>query len=181
MYNLLIVDDEPRITNGLYEQFLEWNEEELGVFRAYSSTEALNILRTSKIDIVLSDIQMPGMNGIELQQKIHELWPRCKVIFLSGYSDFNYIQSAMRDGGLDYILKIEGDKAIFAAVSKAITRLRDEFESEQLLKTAHQQLDAALPMMQKNFMESLLKGELSGRSINPELFAELELPLDPNG
>ncbi|MBW7462077.1 response regulator, partial [Paenibacillus sepulcri] len=122
MYNLLIVDDEPRIVSGLYEQFLDWKPEELNVYRAYSPLEALAILTGSKMDIVLTDIHMPGMSGIELQQKIHERWPRCKVIFLTGYSDFDYIQSAMRNGGMDYILKVEGDEPILAAVGRAIER-----------------------------------------------------------
>lgn len=177
MYNLLIVDDEPRIANGLYEQFLDWKQEELGVFRAYSAVEALRILSTTKMDIVLTDIHMPGMSGIDLQKNITELWPRCKVIFLTGYSDFEYVQSAMRDGGLDYILKVEGDEPIMAAVSKAITLLKDELVSEQMLHRAEQQLQAARPMIQREYLTNLLQGELSNKSIDQDRFDELQIPL----
>ncbi|MDQ1908996.1 response regulator [Paenibacillus sp. GD4] len=177
MYSLLIVDDEPRIVNGLYEQFLDWRQEELSVYRAYTSVEALRILNAIKIDILLSDIQMPGMNGIELQKKIHEVWPRCKVIFLSGYSDFEYVQSAMRDGGLDYILKVEGDEPIFAAVGKAIDRLKEERVSEQLLQKAKRQLEASRLMMQKDYLTSLLQGDISGNSVGQDRFDELYIPL----
>ncbi|MBB3128226.1 two-component system response regulator YesN [Paenibacillus rhizosphaerae] len=177
MYNLLIVDDEPRIVNGLYEQFLDWKQEELSVYRALSAVEAMRILSVTKIDIVLSDIHMPGMNGIELQKQILRLWPRCKVIFLSGFSDFEYVQSALRDGGLDYILKLEGDDQIFAAVGKAIGRLREERMSEQLLQKAKQQYEAAIPMLQKDFLISLLQGELSGCSVRQDRLDELRIPL----
>jgi two-component system response regulator YesN len=177
MYNLLIVDDEPRIVNGLYEQFLDWKQVELGVYRAYSSVEALRILSITKMDIVLTDIHMPGMSGIELQKKIVELWPRCQVIFLTGYSDFEYVQSAMRDGGLDYILKVEGDEPILAAVTKAIKLLQEELVSEQLLHRAERQLQAARPMIQKEYLTSLLQGELSSKSIDQDRFNEMHIPL----
>ncbi|GAA3404724.1 response regulator [Paenibacillus hodogayensis] len=177
MYNLLIVDDEPRIVNGLYEQFLDWKQEELSVFRAYSAAEALRIAASYKMDIVLTDIQMPGMNGIELQRKVLELWPRCKVLFLSGYSHFDYVQSAMREGGMDYILKVEGDEQVLAAVGKAIVRLQEERMSEQFIHKARQQLQASRPLMQKEYLTSLLLGELSSKWLEQSRFDELEIPL----
>ncbi|MBB6730888.1 response regulator transcription factor [Cohnella zeiphila] len=177
MYSLLIVDDEPRIVNGLYEQFSDWKQEELSVYRACSSVEAMRILNATKIDIVLSDIHMPGMNGIELQKRIVRIWPRCKVIFLSGFGDFDYVQSAMREGGLDYILKVEGDEPIFAAVGKAIGRLKEERMSEQLLQRAKQQHEAARPMLQKDFLTCLLQGDLSGSSVRQDRLDELQIPL----
>ncbi|MBB6671298.1 response regulator [Cohnella nanjingensis] len=177
MYNLLIIDDEPRIVNGLYEQFLDWRSEELNAYRAYSAFEALTILAGTKMDIVLTDIQMPGMSGIELQQKIHERWPRCKVIFLTGYSDFEWIQSAMRNGGMDYILKVEGDEPILAAVGKAIDQLKDERVSDSLLQTAKEQMQAAGPMLRKEYLAGLLQGELGAAAAHRDRFAELDIPL----
>ncbi|MBW7452934.1 response regulator [Paenibacillus sepulcri] len=177
MYNLLVVDDEPRIVNGLYEQFQDWKQGELGVYRAYSSMEALRILGTTKMDIVVTDIHMPGMSGIEMQKEIIKLWPRCHVIFLTGYSDFEYVQSAMRDGGLDYILKIEGDEPILAAVSKAIKLLQEELVSGQLLDRARQQLQAANSLIQKEYLTSLLQGELSAKSISQDRFNDMQIPL----
>ncbi|GGD59549.1 response regulator [Paenibacillus nasutitermitis] len=177
IYNLLIVDDERRIVNGLYEQFLDWNQGDLGVYRAYSALEALRILSTTKMDIVLTDIHMPGMSGIEMQKEIMKLWPRCQVIFLTGYSDFEYVQTAMRDGGLDYILKVEGDEPILAAVSKAIKLLQKEVVSEQLLDRAKQQLQAANSLIQKEYLNSLLQGELSPKSIDQDRFDDMNIPL----
>jgi two-component system response regulator YesN len=177
MYKLLIVDDEPKIVNGMYELFLDWGEAELEVYRAYSAVEALRIVSSAKMDIVLSDIHMPGMSGLELQTRIMELWPRCKMIFLTGYGDFEYIQSAMRQGGSDYILKIEGDEPIFAAVRKAIGRLQDELEVERIIEGAQCQVREAIPLQRKELLSGLLEGELELRPITQARLAELEIPL----
>ncbi|MDR6552021.1 response regulator [Paenibacillus qinlingensis] len=178
MYKLLIVDDEPRIVNGLYEQFLDWGDVELEVYRAYSAVEALRIVSAAKMDIVLSDIHMPGMSGLQLQPKIMELWPRCKMIFLTGYGDFDYIQSAMRHGGVDYILKIEGDEPIFAAVRKAIARLQDELEVDRIIQGAKLQVRESLPLQRKELLMGLLEGEFEPRGTTLTRMRELEIPLD---
>lgn len=177
MYNLLIVDDVPKIVNGLYEQFLEWGEDEVEVYRAYSAVEALKIISTVKMDIVLTDIHMPGMSGLELQEQLIRIWPRCKIIFLTGYGDFDYIQSAMRRGGVDYILKIEGDEPIFEAVGKAIDQLKDEWEAEQVLARARQQVREAIPLQQKELFMELLEGELTSGDISQSRLAALDIPL----
>ncbi|WP_010278052.1 helix-turn-helix domain-containing protein [Paenibacillus senegalensis] len=177
MYHLLIVDDVPKIVNGLYEQFLEWGDIELEIYRAYSAVEAMSIIRTVKMDIVLTDIHMPGMSGLELQEQLLEIWPRCKIIFLTGYGDFDYIQSAMRRGGVDYILKVEGDEPIFEAVGKAIAQLRDEWEAEQVISRARQQAREALPLQQKELFTELLEGELELSDISQDRLQALDIPL----
>ncbi|ULL17103.1 response regulator [Paenibacillus sp. H1-7] len=177
MYHILIVDDEPRIVNMLYEQLLDWRLVELEVYRAYSAPEALSIIESTKIHIVLTDIHMPGITGLELQAKINKLWPRCKVIFLTGYNDFDYIQQAMRNGAFDFILKIEEDDAIIAAVNKALTSLQNEMVLEQYMYRAEQQLQAARPMLQKEYLWSLLQGEMPRSQVTSERFQELYFPL----
>lgn len=107
MYRVLIIDNEPVIVNGIYNLFLDLDHVELGVLKAYSASEALALLAKHTVDIVFADIQMPGMNGLELQQAIMKSWPRCKVVFLTGYNEFSYVQTAMRNGGFDYVLKTE--------------------------------------------------------------------------
>ncbi len=101
MYRILIVDNEPIIVDGLYHLFLEVGHLELDVHRAYSSAQALKLLEKHKIDIAFLDIHMPGMNGLDLQKKMQERWRKCKVIFLTGFNDFSYAQSALRHGVVD--------------------------------------------------------------------------------
>ncbi len=84
MYRLLIVDDEEIITDSLYDVFCSLLPDELDVCKAYSGTEAIEWMSRTRIDIVLTDISMPGLNGLELIERIQGYWPRCKVIFFNG-------------------------------------------------------------------------------------------------
>ena len=81
MYTLLIVDDEAIIADGLYEVFQNLNSLELDVYKAYSGDEAMELLKKTRIDIVLTDIRMPGMSGLQLMEHIQNRWPKCKLYF----------------------------------------------------------------------------------------------------
>src|SRR5262245_53423421 len=80
MYRVLIVDDEPILVDGMYRMLSEIEEPELELLRAYSGVEALERLNKLRVDLVISDIRMPGMSGLELHRRINERWPDCRVI-----------------------------------------------------------------------------------------------------
>ena len=88
------------------------------------------MLNQTKIDVVLSDIRMPGISGLDLQDEIMKRWPNCKVIFLTGYNEFELVQKAVREGAVNYILKTEGDEEILDSVKKAIALIRSERSSK---------------------------------------------------
>ena len=103
MIKLLIVDDERTIRNGLMRH-MDW--ESLGidmVQSAESAQEALSVCEMFRPNIVLSDIRMRGMGGIEMCTQIHEKYPECQIIFISGYSDKEYLKAAISLGAVDYI------------------------------------------------------------------------------
>ncbi len=105
MYTALIVDDEKVVRSGLI-QTIQWDN--LGIdqiLEASNGEEALRVFQENTIDIILTDIKMPKMNGIELIRKIKERDNKTHIIVISGYSDFEYLQSAIRHGVNDYILK----------------------------------------------------------------------------
>jgi len=177
MYRLLIVDNESIIVDGLAELFRRQHVAELEVIGAYSSLEAMRIKERCRIDVALLDIRMPGMNGLELQKAIIAKWPRCKVVLLSGHSDFAYIQEAMRCGGFDYLLKTEGDDVIIRAVSSAFAAISREMEQEALLTGAKDQIKRAFPSLQNEFVRHLLQGSIPASKL-AESFRELEIPLN---
>ncbi|SFT05590.1 response regulator [Paenibacillus sp. BC26] len=178
MYRLLIVDDEPIIVEGLSELFLQ-SEYPLEVYQAFDGMEASAIARKLRIDILLTDIEMPEMNGIELQKEVLRLWPRCKSIFLTGYNEFDYIQSSIRGGAIDYVLKTEGDDPIISSVEKAIRVIDEEVTYEGLIESARSSLKLALPALRKEYLSGLLEGEASSFAVRKERFAQFEVPLDP--
>ena len=121
MYRLLIVDDEPIIADGLKDTLLSnENFTELDIHTCYSSLDALGFMSRMRIDIVISDIKMPGTSGIKLAQTISQRWPLCQVIFLTGFKQADYAISAIKCNVADYILKTESDDALFSAVNKAV-------------------------------------------------------------
>jgi len=177
MIKLLIVDDEPYTVDGLYDMLAEVDDLPLELYTATSAKEAIRRLTRTRMDIVVSDIQMPGMDGLELQRRIASRWPRCKVIFLTGYGHIHYAQQAIRGGGVDYILKTEGDEAIVKSVRAAADALRKEAESDQFLLRAKRQLQQALPVLRKEWFYELIAPQAGAFGLRVARMEELRSDL----
>lgn len=177
MQRLLIVDDMPIIADGLADLFAEHTELELEVFRTYTAMEALDVLQRLRIDVVLTDIKMPGMSGIDLLKEIRSQWPRCKVIFLTSYDEFSYAREAMNLGVFEYVLKTEGDDRILRTVKKALDEIQKELKEEILTDNAREQFIQAKYALQRQYFMELLEGRRPLGESRKEKFAQLEIPL----
>lgn len=104
MIRLLIVDDERLEREGV-KYLLSQEKKEWRIYEASNGKDALQILREEEIDLLLTDIKMPHMDGLELTSKAKELYPELPVVIFSGYSDFAFAQEAMRYGVTEYVLK----------------------------------------------------------------------------
>lgn len=131
---LLIADDEQTIRNGLLS--LPWTD--IGIEKVHQAENGLvakEVLRTEKIDIVISDIKMPGLSGLELAEYIKECSMDTAVIFLTGYSDFEYARTAIRNQVWDYLLKPIRRKDIIETVERVIQALeRKRYKAEVVRK-----------------------------------------------
>ena len=140
---LLIADDEQIIRNGLLS--LPWKD--IGVEEVYQAENGLTakeILTEEKIDVVISDIKMPGLSGLELAEYIKECSMDTAVIFLTGYSDFEYARRAIRNQVSDYLLKPIRRKDILETVERVLQALeRKRYKAEVVRKyeTASGSLD----------------------------------------
>ena len=130
MYRLLIVDDEPAIVEGLALLFSEVEGMDLDVMKAHSGLEAVAIAGTTKLDIVLSDIRMPGMNGIQLMDEIGRCWPSCRFVMLTGYDQFDYIYTAVQKRADAYLLKTEEDAVVVDAVRHIVAACEEGSDRE---------------------------------------------------
>lgn len=142
MYRLLIVDDEDHVVNYLVELFASTERIDLDIYSANSARAALRVLNETSIDIIVTDYRMPGMNGLELLDKITAGWVTRRVIFLSGYSEFEYIYQATAHGAVSYILKTEDDDVILNEVCAAAASI--EKERGQLLAAEAARQEEAL-------------------------------------
>ncbi|UVI31362.1 response regulator transcription factor [Paenibacillus spongiae] len=105
MYNVFIVDDEPFIIEGLYD-ILDWADIGLTITgHAENGRAAVEALQAVPVDILITDISMPVMNGIELIREARKFLPELKVIILSGYNDFKYVKEGITLGVENYLLK----------------------------------------------------------------------------
>jgi two-component system response regulator YesN len=180
MYRILVVDDEDIITDSLAHMLESLTRFELDVYKAYSAAEALERLEKMSIDIVITDIQMPGKTGLELLEHIHASWPDCEVVFLTGYNEFEYAAHAVKYGAARYILKTEGYGPLIEAVADSIEKIEKEGRNTAILEKAREQVDRYLPLVRRNFLGSLLSGETdSGGDLSGD-FKRLEISLDPS-
>lgn len=116
--SLCIVDDEPIIRAGLAS--LPWERIGVQVAACLSDgLEAVEVLQSELIDVVLADIRMPGMDGLELAEFIRSQQMSTAIVLLSGYSDFGYAQRAIDLGVVSYLLKPSTDEETLAAVQRA--------------------------------------------------------------
>lgn len=102
--HLLIVDDEERFvktTSGLITK----QRDDFGVLTAFSGHEALSVMEDKNIDVVILDVKMPGMDGIEVLREIKKNWPLVEVIMLTGHSTTESAVEGMKLGAFDYLLK----------------------------------------------------------------------------
>lgn len=177
MYRLLLVDDEKEIVDWLYELFQETPNLELDVYKALSGFEALDILGRTKIDVVISDIKMPGLNGLQLLERIRNWWPMCRVVFLTGYNEFEYVYTAIKYEGVSYLLKTEEDSEIVKEVRKAISELERNTQNRELMDKVRQYMERALPSIQRDVFKQLILDPEAGQATTQEMLDELQLPL----
>ena len=104
MFTVLIVDDEKLERNGV-KFLLKREKEEFHVIEAVNGKDAVGILASNRVDILLSDVKMPYMNGLELAGHVKENYPDIEIVIFSGYNDFSYAREALRYGVVDYVLK----------------------------------------------------------------------------
>lgn len=174
MYRLLIVDDEPVIVNGLVQLFQGNKDFELDICKAYSSGEALEIAKKTKLDILISDIRMPQKNGLQLVDEMVYYWPSCRVIFLTGYSEFNYVYEALKKNAENYILKTEGIEPIFQAVKEVIGKLEEEKRLRLQQEKAQRHIQIAEPYLKKELIEAMLSGEPLPSLLTQPIYADVD-------
>lgn len=159
MYRLLIVDDEEVEREGM-AQFIPWSDYGIElVGTAWNGVEGFEKIRELRPDIVLTDIKMPVMNGIELIRKTRQDFPEIKFIVLSGYGEYEYTSQAMEEGVRHYILKPCDEEKIVEVLEK-VKHIIEE-NREQKKQTA--QYDSAIRKLLPRAREQVFRNILLGR------------------
>lgn len=116
MIKVLIVDDDRLVRKGI-SSAMPWNEFNMEVVgEASNGAKALDFLKSQPVDLMLTDLAMPVMSGIELMRATRQLYPELHIVVLTLHQDFDYIQEALRLGAIDYIAKVQLEKEQFEHV-----------------------------------------------------------------
>ena len=193
MYSLLIVDDETDIVESIAYD-IPW--EDIGIselYCAYDGEQALKLAAEKRIDVVLSDIQMPKLNGILLAEQLHRRFDHTKIIFMTGFDRFEYAREAVEHGVFRYILKPASNEELMNSVAAALDAVRAEIEKQQALENVGQQLIHMQPFIIQRIMNYYIAAgrigmrqaiDMAGDAgivINPDdIYTLLLLRIDPS-
>lgn len=169
MYRVIIVDDEPMIRRGLRET-IEWDSLGLEVAgEAADGVEALRLVRAIRPEILITDIRMHGMDGLELIQEVRKLNYEVKITILSGYSDYSYLKAAIRLGVDNYLLKPIDNDELISNLKNAV----GEIEREAVIDL---QIRQGSELLRSNTLRRLVNGNISPEELREKAeFLKLSL------
>lgn len=175
LYKMIIVDDEAEIRNGLANYF-PWDQFGFHVVSVISNgKQALEFVQHNKIELVLTDIKMPIMDGIDLAKELHLHHPSIFIIFLSGYKDFHYAREGLKYGVKDYILKpgkYEEIKEVFSRVKQQIDKAWNK--KDDVKKTYSENIvDTIERYIQKNYTHVTLEDISAVLNMSPNYVSSL--------
>ncbi|QTH41767.1 response regulator [Cohnella sp. LGH] len=156
MYQVLLVDDEELDLEGM-QRFIPW--EELGMEVAGAANNALSakeIIESRPIDILVSDVNMPYMSGLELARSALESSPDLRVIFVSGYQEFSYVQQALSLKAYNYVLKPMEDAELVATLKK----VKHDLEEAGKQREVEESYQRMIPIAKSNLLVSLFEGDV---------------------
>ncbi|UKS26741.1 response regulator [Paenibacillus sp. HWE-109] len=160
MYKLLLVDDEEDVREGVVRE-INWEAIGLEVIeKAENGREALEMVERLQPDVVVTDIQMPFMNGLQLAEAIRERFPTIKLIILTGHDEFEYAQRAIKLHIDEYVLKPFSAQELVNALLKVKGQIQEEVahrEDVQLLKEHYRK---SMPVLKENFLATLMNRKL---------------------
>ena len=130
---ILIADDLPLqvhdIANGIHSEWPEWE-----ILAADNGKKVVEIVSTEKVDIVLSDIRMPGMDGLDVLSTVREISPETKFVLITAYPLFEYAQKALKLGASDFLLKPLDMLALYDTLSRLTNSKEEKTRLNEMMK-----------------------------------------------
>ena len=157
--NLLIADDENLELKVLEKTVKKHFVDELEIFASSNGRKASQICDEVKPDIALLDIEMPGMNGIELAKYIKEKYADCIIIFITAYDRFDYAIEAMHIKAFDYLLKPWKEERLCELINTAIENVRSMQKTDSIV---HSQKDIIKDYIDRNYKKDISAKDVAG-------------------
>jgi len=177
MYKMLIVDDEPLVRKGL-STTIDWNAYDIEItHQAKHGGEALEIIKHHPIDLVVTDIRMPVLDGVEFIQAIKALGVDLNVIVLSGYKNFEYAKTSLESGAFSYLLKPIDNQELIDKVVEARNDLKTHRSKEAFQKTATEDLSK----LKKLFVRDVLYAQITDEETYQQKSEQYGVPTIESG
>ncbi len=165
MYKILVVDDEIIVREGIRD-IIPWDENGFELIGAVENgAEAIKIIDAQTPDIVLTDICMPFLDGLELANYISEKYQGIKVIIFTGYDNFEYAQQAVKLRAFDFLLKPITAKQLILILKKLKKELDEESRKKKELKKIKSKLNESFPVLKERFLNKLIAGYFDQNNI----------------
>lgn len=180
LYRILIADDEEQIREGIIKK-IDW--EKIGYTIVGSAENGLDALEKAEHlhpDVVMTDIKMPFMDGLELGAKLRESMPSIKLIIFSGFDEFEFAQQAIKMHAAEYILKPINSEELTETLKKIKIQIDREVDEKRNIEVLKKQYQESLPAMREQFLTSLMEGRISKEQLKIKA-AQFQINLQADG
>lgn len=165
MLKVFLVEDEYVVREGIKNK-IDWEKEGF-IFcgEAADGEIAYKHIQSKQPDIIITDIKMPFMDGLELSRLIKNMLPQSKIIIISGHEDFSYAQEAVSIGVTEYILKPVSAAQLMKVVKKVSQQIIDERRERENFEKYKKEMEQNEEYIKRRFLEEIIEGRLSTASI----------------
>lgn len=156
MLKIIVVDDEELIRKGLVKVLSNYETEFQVLGEATNGLEAMELIGREIPDVVITDVKMPHMDGVELVKELERRYPEIKKIVISGFGEFDYVRETMRYGALDYLLKPLDDEQLISLLKKITSFIESDKKQRIAESNLQEKLNAGLPFLKEQFIFELI-------------------------
>ncbi len=168
-YKIMIVDDEADVREGIVS-LIDWDGLGYSVIaEAENGWDALEKAEAQRVDVVLTDIRMPFLDGLEMSRQLTKLYPGVLIIILSGYDEFEYAKAAIRLNVVEYVLKPVNVAELTEVLAKVRQRLDDTIAQQQNIDFLQGLYQESLPLTRERFLTELMWGMVPEDIIEQQL------------
>ncbi len=177
LYKIMLVDDEEEVRTSIIRK-IDWADAGFEVIGdAENGKEALEKIEICEPDVVLTDIRMPYMDGLELAERLRLLHPSIKIVIFSGFDEFEYAKKAIKLNVIEYILKPVNVEELTAILKRIKKNLDEEIEQKRNVNLLRESYIKNLPIIREHFLNDLIHGEMD-RHVISEKLKEYDIDID---
>lgn len=176
LYSIILVDDEEEVRKSIIKK-IEWQAAGFHVVGdAENGEDAMEKIEMLEPDVVLTDIRMPYMDGLQLAEKVRQRYPSMKVVIFSGYDDFEYAQRAIKLNVSEYILKPVNVEELTSILKRIKENLDLEIEEKRNLSRLREKYRKSLPIIREQFFNELVHKNLK-KDLAEQKLREYDIPI----